>query len=137
MTRETKYRAWIRPSLNLKGCMIEVDEIWWSRNRVKSKNGTDYSLVECDLLKYTGLNDKNEKEIYKGDVIQMGNGKAEVIFATQGIQWESEGKYYVSFWALGYAQQDWDRTIYPLEGGGEIIGNIYENPELLKTAKGK
>ena len=60
----------------------------------------------------------------------MAKENAEVIFTEQGIQCESEGKYYVNFWALKYQPRDYDREIYPLEDGrGKVVGNIYEDKE--------
>lgn len=71
----------------------------------------------------TGLPDKNGKEIYKGDIIIYCNEKALVIWNECGyeLQWLSKQCYYreeLFFWAT-------ERKI-------SIIGNIYDNPELLQ-----
>ncbi len=74
------------------------------------------------IQQFTGLKDSNEKEIYEGDILkwhQGNNNLSEVIyengsFFVKGINWGA-------YWYLG----DYN-NVY------EVIGNIFENPELLK-----
>jgi uncharacterized phage protein (TIGR01671 family) len=79
---------------------------------------------------YTGLTDKNKKEIYEGDILDFTarykqTGPVEVIYygASFGCVVTDDGGL-EEFWALNHIVQQH----YP-----EIIGNIFENPELLKT----
>jgi hypothetical protein len=65
------------------------------------------------LLQFTGFKDKNALEVYDGDAIAV-NGKARVI-----IKWESNR----------WNHQLPAKTIYA------VIGNVYENPELLAKQK--
>jgi len=74
-------------------------------------------------LQYTGLKGKNGKEIYEGDIIRTSNDKwwnntpdKEIVFSGNG------------FWLTNNGGQHY----LPDESVREVIGNIYENPELLE-----
>jgi len=87
---------------------------------------------QLELMQYTGLKDKNGKEIYEGDIAILGDGgkvyrKGEVKFG-EGLQGEPadwEGPFWG--WVIGDTEPLID-AFWQLE----IIGNIYQNPELLK-----
>jgi len=74
---------------------------------------------EFGSMQYTGLKDKNGKDIFEGDIIKVNGRNMEVFFKDGYFGWgqEHDGKY--SFDPFG------DEKI-------EVIGNIYENPELIK-----
>ena len=68
-------------------------------------------------LQFTGLTDKNGKEIYEWDIIDTFSGKYEVSFENGCFSVIDEGKHYLL-------------TVCPQEQI-EVIGNIYESPNLL------
>ena len=66
-------------------------------------------MADPICMQFTGFSDRNKREVYEGDIIAV-NGKARVV-----IRWENNR----------WAHQLPAKTIY------EVIGNIYENPELI------
>lgn len=78
---------------------------------------------EMILMQFTGLLDLNSKEIYEGDIVKVIdhsidklNGNNIVGWSIPGAYWKLEGKLPFLLHKGGYMQ---------------VIGNIYENPELL------
>lgn len=87
-------------------------EYWWSSFGDVLNAVEDGDLA---LMQYTGLKDKNGKEIYEGDIVRSGNWIAEV---------PSINEFILQAMTYGQSMTDYTRTI--------VIGNIYENPELIK-----
>lgn len=81
---------------------------------------------------YTGLHDKNGKEIYEGDILRYKDNLSK---ANGEISRKDSSSVTVIKWmeyGFGYHKYDtaWDYDGLPFES--EVIGNIYENPELLQ-----
>jgi uncharacterized phage protein (TIGR01671 family) len=115
--------------------------VWSVKNNCFVTNGCSMMSVLLSLQyegainlkdiyqQYTGLTDKNKKEIYEGDILDFTarykqTGPVEVIYygASFGCVVTDDGGL-KEFWDLSHIVQQH----YP-----EIIGNIFENPELLK-----
>lgn len=108
--REIKFRAWD------KACdvmLIPEDPNRWVMhgNGCSAIDGV-WATVDLELMQYTGLKDKNGVEIYEGDI--LGRAHQVVYF--------DDGK----FCMMGGEEWGWIDTSL------EVIGNIYENPELLE-----
>jgi len=125
--REIKFRAWDKKEnkmypvvvLNIGFGRKDIDEIADPPEMVV---GTECTTAV--LMQYTGLKDKNGKEIYEGDVVSFGWGDSE----RGQVLFSPKVGYYVLTKNLG--------TMYfQHEEQYKIIGNIYENPELIKESQ--
>jgi len=127
MNREIKFRAWDK--LNEK--MVTVWDISfkaWNDSEincitVEYDNGTyELGYVDFELMQFTNLHDKNGKEIYEGDVVQHDawDYPFEIIF-------NQENARFVCKMKSGLTQ-------FIDNNGLEVIGNIYETPELIKIS---
>ena len=119
--REIKFRVWD----TYRNKMIKWDELHSDSNYLCLMvfDGNGY---RTRAMQYTGLKDKNGREIYEGDIIvgtykDMGTDTGLVVFKGCGFKVEIPN--------VGDDELvDWERY----SGSIEVIGNIYDNPELLK-----
>ena len=73
------------------------------------------------IMQYTGLKDKFKKEVYDGDILYDVNYRIKMC-----IHWSDEG----ACWTLG-SSKDGNLRVLLIGKCWKIIGNIYENPELV------
>ena len=123
--REIKFRAWHKEK-KIMGEVLGIDilhkEIFFSNEDVDCYEHVDFKNIE--LMQYTGLKDMREKEIYEGDIVKLR--------ANHGI---GVVKYYDE-WGAFVIEYIKPRPLAVLginyyKENIEILGNIYENPELL------
>ena len=122
--REIKFRVWDRGEKlmgNVNWLCPRDREVFKVRGWF---GGEDKELIgsQFELMQYTGLKDKNGKEIYEGDIVFCEDGE---FSKTCKIEWDEVGARF-----FGIAIED-DDSYEMQEIYGEIIGNIYKNPELL------
>lgn len=95
----------------------------------------DYVFVDnLVIMQSTGLFDRNNKEIFEGDIIT--NGKDVMCMKrhnTLGFYVEQKGK--IEFIADSAVLEEFEEDAKEIADILEIIGNIYENPELLEAIK--
>lgn len=146
--REIKFRAWDREKkhmfFDLRG-IVSLFRLLLPRfvlPYVSRRKECFESFLEkkgCELMQYTGIKDKNEKEIYECDVIQITwlyKGKIERRIGE--IRWNSPYTCWMIHWMYDSSGEVLGEQILgtqngrPLEYSLDIIGNIYENPELIK-----
>lgn len=127
-----RYRAWDKKFKE----MVQVDALVFEEQIIKAtyKNG---NVVKEDLKNYvlmqsTGLTDKNGKEIFEGDILSIEtdeeNVKLEVSWDSKHALFVFESKKYNAKQALGELFED---NPYPFK----IIGNVWEDPELVEVKK--
>lgn len=121
-----KFRAWDK----LNNEMSVVEQINFNRGEFESIGYGVSSLREADkieLMQSTGLFDRNIKEIFEGDIVNYKGRKAI-------IKWH--GSYasfiYIFVDELKERVSEW-HPLYLAYLKCEVIGNIYENPELLEV----
>lgn len=115
--REIKFRAWDK----LNKDMFNVESINFQERRVYKDTVSYRKFEDIDLMQYSGLKDKNNKEIYEGDIFHIGSKK--ILYVVEWIDFGLKGRQIknISWIGLDY----WKDDI-------EVIGNIYENPELME-----
>ena len=116
--REIKFRAWHKVEKKMSKPFGLGEEI------VRDKNDEYLGLVYEDdliIMQYTGLKDKNGREIYEGDIVRFKDG------LIAKVEFDPE------FGAFVVVSEDDVVPLYRLMRlEPEVIGNIYENPELLE-----
>lgn len=136
MTREIKFRAWDKRlgkyvcllSLTNKG-EAQVTE-YTSPDRVKPLQywlSSDEVVLEQD----TGLKDKNGERICEGDIVQIAGERASIVFDEELASYM--GRFLVEYHNQILESNDYIHAFCPHDI--EVIGNIHENPELLKKGE--
>lgn len=102
-----------------------------TRSPKASEDSFDHVMFHwknCELMQFTGLFDKNRKEIYEGDIV-------EITIETTLHEWEHKERLTVVYKCASFCLENERRSTLlhkdKYESEREIIGNIYENQELL------
>ena len=147
--RNIKFRAYIKEDYNeeLVGKMLDVSSIHLKTGKViigyslRNSNYGNKSFLykNIELMQYTGLHDKNGKEIYEGDIVKINAHSYDFGFEKDRI-----GEIRFIEGCFGFYKQLSEKEYLFNElstefGYGEleyyeVIGNIYENSNLLKGA---
>ena len=136
MNRDIKFRAWDKKSKKMR----QVVEIVWNTGLYLEPNDNTVKLIwvkgyDCieekdimmkrekgfELMQYTGLHDKNGNEIYEGDILNY------------------DDELWIVEYQDGAFKGFWDNIVedlYELADISEIVGNIYENSDLVGGING-
>lgn len=129
--REIKFRAWDKygNKMRLVKSVNYADDGFAKTILVHLVGGINGGYVHgesCELMQYTGLTDKNGKDVYEGDILtRVSPFSGETYFYK--ILWDG---YNSRFIADGKRIRE--SVSGAIERGYEHAGNIYENPELLE-----
>jgi len=114
--RPVDFRAWDK---NLEKIIVDFSNYAGWETIERGNNA--WEMDRYIKLQYTGLRDKNEKKIYEGDIVVIDSCR--YVCESRLTEWSFEFR----FWALPH--KEW------CDGSKrekQVIGNIYENPELIK-----
>lgn len=119
-----KFRAWLKNDKEI----IDVDEIHWFNGELDIIG--DYITFvrkadEIELMQSTGLKDKNGKEIFEGDILKSNKYITSVFY--------ERGAYCVKFCRTTNTTVTMNVISFIEKYKTKVIGNIYENPELLEV----
>ena len=122
----TKYRAWNKSTKAMyeDGDIVYID-IERSQIYVKtpfSEQLNCYNFRDIDLMQSTGFTDKDGKDIFRGDIVTSRNG----LFKGAVSLRQDLGAYVVRFIEYKYFER-----LRDVASSVVVIGNIYENPEIL------
>ena len=110
--REIKFRAWDGKEMEY----FTLPDLYW---RGENTGDYDFPNSRISIMQFTGLKDKNDKEIYEGDILGR---EISAIMIKAELSWNCGCCLDIYGWEIPHEET-------------EIIGNIYENPELLKEEK--
>lgn len=131
-----RYRAWIKTEkrmffsddilvIDYENEEIVTQQIYFENGLPDDRDIYCYDFDEIELMQSTGLKDKNGKEVFIGDIVKCTRGCLHEVY----LEKEYGGTFiggmpavYLKGFGDGYAWTEYE----------EIIGNIYENPELLE-----
>ena len=121
--RDIKFRVWDNERnamFNSKSVDIDFFEgkIEITSDTIRYDEVYTDEIKDFELMQYVGCEDKNNKEIYEGDIVKTKEHIGQIIY--------SKGMFFID------VKGDFYLPIYNVSEFMEVIGNIYENPELLE-----
>ena len=128
-----KFRSWVKEDKEMwpvHAVVFTYNIVWVEEPDDENPSGC-LGFDDVILMQSTGLKDKNGKEIFEGDIIKNGIDIMSIKrHDTLGFYIDFKGK--VEFLADGADLDEFEEDAKEIDSFIEIIGNIYENPELLE-----
>lgn len=130
--REIKYKAWLKKEyysvLNPKNKVYNVEDLDFNTQRAYLSECGWFDFEDIELMQYTGLKDKNGMRIFEGDIVKcrvysLSNETFEIDDIGKVVYDDDCCAYFINFnEGCIHLTSAWNL---------KVIGNIYENPELL------
>ena len=131
-----KYRAWLKTEkrmietddlldIDYENEVVTTQQVYFENGLPNDRDLDNFVFEEIKLMQSTGLKDKNGKEVFVGDIIKCTRGCLHEVY----IEKEYGGTYFGGMPAVYLKDL---REGYAWTEHEEIIGNVYENPELLE-----
>ncbi|VLA07719.1 phage protein [Streptococcus pneumoniae] len=132
-----KFRVWVKIgkrmvfsddilAIDYENKEIVTQQVYFENGLPDDRDIYCYDFDDIELMQSTGLKDKNGKEVFIGDIVKCTRGCLHEVY----LEKEYGGTYiggmpavYLKGFGDGYAWTEYE----------EIIGNVYENPELLEV----
>ena len=119
--REIKFRAWRENKMH-----YNITTAHYEHNAMSGSGGDLWDFAEwmkwSKVMQYTGLKDKDGKEIYEGDIVKVGYGE---FIGSLGYAIFEYGAFMLTNKYGANFMDTYKSCLY-----GEVIGNIFENSEL-------
>ena len=134
MNREIKFRAFWNGNMHrvntvsMEGLTINIDMTGIEGHTAHDSKWVDVlNEPKAMLMQYTGLKDKNGKEIYEGDIAKIPNEFPEEPESSPSLILEVKFSQTLATFRIG------KYFLFEYVDDCEVIGNIYENPELINS----
>ena len=120
--KDIKFRVWDNErNAMFNSKSVDIDffegEIEITSDTIRYDEVYTDEIKDFELMQYVGCKDKNNKEIYEGDIVKTKEHIGQIIY--------SKGMFFID------VKGDFYLPIYNVSEFMEVIGNIYENPNLL------
>lgn len=143
MSREIKFKAWDK----VRKVMYDVDSIEMdilkdgsSDNQISGWDDVEWQcgipLENVELLQYIGCKDIDGKEIYEGDIIERTDKTPVAEFYNKkevGVVEYKNAQFVLKTGQDSYYEISYDGIFFTHMSDYKVIGNIYENKELLEV----
>lgn len=129
-----RFRAWLKKkkkmvatddlvNISFEDEEICVQTLYFEEGLISERDLDYYEFDEIELMQSTGLFDKNNKEIFEGDIFGTKDGLLNGV-----VEYRSD----LGMWTNSLIRYNNFERLCNVANSREIIGNIYENPELLE-----